>query len=208
MTESYPDPPRQRRAFLLTPYVEEGGDRMVPCMPTCCPVGAIGGGEACSISAHHWRNRKTGPPLALLVARCRIHGCAFTLYPPGFAPYRRQALLRVSPQGEPIVGVGRSTFGALSSTLFEAASDASRGQQWARSSDTGRPVRWWGTQGRHLELAAAFLGVAQDLSAKVRESIAAVLSVPTLVLHERSRTRGYRARRVQKLDRASTPASV
>lgn len=168
---------------------------MVPCMPTCCPVGAIGGGEACSISAHHWRNRKTGPPFALLVARCRIHGCAFTLYPPGFAPYRRQTLLRVSPQGEPILGVGRSSPEVLSSTLFEAAADSCRGRPWARDSgdEEDLPERWWGTQGRHLKLAAALVGVARSLSAKVRESIATMLSVPALMLYERSRSRGYRA---------------
>ena len=150
MTESYPDPSPQCRAFVVTPYVEEEGGRMAPCMPTRCPVGALGGGEACSISAHHWRERKTGPAFALVVARCSIHGCAFTLYPPGFAPYRRQVLLRVSPQGESIPGVGRSRLEALSSTLFEAAADACRGRPWARSSDADLPERWWGTQGRHL----------------------------------------------------------
>jgi len=50
-----------------------------------------------------------------------------------------------------------------------------------------------GTQGRHLYLASRLVGVARELSDRVRSGIAAVLWVDQLQLREGSRARGYRA---------------
>lgn len=66
------------------------------------------------------------------------------------------------------------------------------GRAWARESLHEAPERWWSTQGRHLALAAELVGVAGNLAERVRESIAAVLSVGALLLRERSQARGYR----------------
>jgi hypothetical protein len=127
---------------------------------------------------------------------CRTHRCAFTLYPPAFAPYRRQAVLRVAPDGQPIRGEGDPQQTDFGGTVFEAALDAKRGQPWARESGMGAQERWWGTQGRHLRLGARLAGVARDLSDRVRCSIATVLSVATLQLIEGARGGGLpRARR-------------
>jgi hypothetical protein len=126
---------------------------------------------------------------------CRTHDCGFTLYPPGYAPYRRQPVMRVAPDGAPIYGEGDRQRTDFSQTLFEAALDAKQGQAWARESDRFHdpPQRWWGTQGRHLRRGARLLGLAGDLSDRVRSCIAAVLSVPQLVLREGTRAVGYRA---------------
>ncbi len=127
--------------------------------------------------------------------RCRTHGCAFTLYPPGYAPYRRQPVMRVAPDGKPIHGEGDRQRTDFAQTVFEAALDARQGRQWARQSDSFHdpPERWWGTQGRHLTLAARLVGIARDLSDRARSSIAAVLSVGHLQLRESSHAVGYRA---------------
>lgn len=142
----------------------------------------------------HWRKRKTGPRIPLAVVRCRTHGgSAFTLYPPGHFPYGRQPVLQVAPDDSPVHDEGgdrlRRDFGG---TLFEAALDARDGQPWNRSTD-GRPQHSWGTQGRHLGIAARVLGLVLDLADGVRERIAAVLSVDLLRLRDGSRTRGYRS---------------
>lgn len=55
---------------------------------------------------HHRRARKTGPVHQLYMVECRALGAVFTLYPPGYAPYRRQAVLRLAPESDPIRGEG------------------------------------------------------------------------------------------------------
>lgn len=149
----------------------------------------------CRISAHHHRKRKTGPEFPLLVARCDEHGCAFTLYPPGFAPYRRQAVVRVGPDGAGIQSDEPKTLeDRFESTLFEAAVDADGGRAWARESADDFPEHWWTTQGRHLSLASRILGVARNLSDRLREALAAALMIDTLSLRELAPSSGYRAR--------------
>lgn len=160
-------------------------------MPTCCPLGVDGAG-GCVLWVHDERHRKTGPAHALSVVRCRTHGASFTLYPPGYAPYRRQALLRLSPSGVEVEADGRE-YGDFEGTLFEAALDAREGRGWARESATAIPDRWWGTQGRHLRLAARLLGLDRELGERVREKIAATVSVAALTLREYASATGYRA---------------
>jgi len=119
---------------------------------------------------------------------------AFTLYPPGYAPYRRQALLALSPDGRPIGSDRARAAASFEGTLFEAAIDAERARAWPRESGTATTGdKGWGTQGRHLRLAARLVGISSDLCERVRETIAAVLSVDSLLLREHSRAKGYRA---------------
>lgn len=190
MPGSYAQRPRPRRPFIVTPYVAGPDGRLAAQMPSCCPVAV--GGSSCDLRIEHRRHRKTGPRHPLTVVRCRTHGCAFTLYPPGYAPYRRQPVVRLSPDGRPIRGEGDATRTDFDQTLFEAAVDAGHGRAWARESGPDPPRRWWGTQGRHLSLAARLVGVARDLGDRVRSSIAAVLSVGNLLLREGARAVGYR----------------
>lgn len=126
------------------------------------------------------------------MVRCRTHACAFTLYPPGYAPYRRQAVMRVAPDGRPIRGESdqeRTDFGG---TVFQAALSTRRSQPLVTSSGQELSERRGGTQRRHLRLAARLVGVARGLADRVRCSIAAVLWVPTLQLIEGSRAVGCR----------------
>lgn len=135
-----------------------------------------------------------GPEFRLAVVRCGVHGFgAFTLYPPGYAPYRRQAVLRVGPEGSRVHGDdGDRLRGDFGETVFEAALDAREGRPWPRQT-RGEPQRSWGSQGRQLELVSRLVGVARGLADRVREVIAAVLSVGTLHLREASVAQGYRA---------------
>jgi hypothetical protein len=157
------------------------------------------GTAGCDLRIDHTRHRKTGPEHPLTVLRCRTHDCAFTLYPPGYAPYRRQPVLQVAPDGRPIRGEGDGKETDFDGTVFEAALDARRRRPWPRASGQGPrdgpcpdpPERWWGTQGRHLTLAARLVGVAHDLSDRVRSFIAAVVSVDTLQLREGACVTGY-----------------
>jgi hypothetical protein len=128
----------------------------------------------------------------LTVAACHAHGIRFTLYPPGYGPYLRQPMLQVAPDGAPAAG---GEHGEFSDTVLEAAVDAKVGRAWARTSEDKSDSREgsWGKQGRHLEFASRLVGVARDLTDAVRETIAAVLSVGTLVLREHANAQGYRA---------------
>jgi len=200
MSQSYPVPSRQSSAFICTPYFAGPDGRLRASIPDCCPTRACGPSTTadCDLRVQHYRPRKTGPPHALTVLRCRTHGCAFTLYPPGYAPYRRQSVLTLSYDGssifrEPGRNVERDDFDG---TLFESALDARDGVAWARESGSvvlGVPQRYWAGQGRHLQLAARITGVARDLSERMRVLISMVLSVDCLGLKDGARARGYRA---------------
>lgn len=188
--------PPLRRPFLVTSYIEGRDGRLVAQLPSCCPHGAGEPGEpagsTCVLAIDHHRQRKTGPVHPLAVVRCRTHRCGFTLYPPGFAPYGRQPLLKVEPDGNPIQRAAGGLRGDFEDTVFAAALDGADGRPWARDSDFTVPDRWWSTQDRHLHRAARLVGIARDLADRVRESIAAVLSVTGLMQRERSSATGYR----------------
>jgi hypothetical protein len=138
----------------------------------------------------------------LTVVQCHVHGCGFTLYPPGYAPYRSQPVVKVSPDGssrEPDKATPDVLAGDFAGTIFEAAVDGETGRSWARDSapvfDAGdqTPDRWWSTQGRHLRLTSRLLGVARELCDSVRAAIASTLSVVCLERHEAGFATGYRA---------------
>jgi hypothetical protein len=86
------------RRFLSAPYVADGSERARPVEGIDqCPWAE--GSEGCRIRGHHWRERKTGPSVALRVLKCLTHGQAFTVYPPGFVPYGRQPWIRLDLRG-------------------------------------------------------------------------------------------------------------
>lgn len=179
----------QTRPFIVTSYVPDAAGELIAAMPCACPLSDST--APCRLGIDHRRVRKTGPRHALTVVACRTHGCGFTLYPPGYAPFRRQPVLQVAPDGQPApVDGGHDEFVG---TVFEAAVDARAGRAWARITEREPPDRWWSTQGRHLRFAARLVGVAAGLTEAVREAMASALSVSTLVLREHSLTRGYRA---------------
>jgi hypothetical protein len=190
MSGSYSARGSSRTPFIVTPYVADAAGELAAELPTCCPRWTAA--DSCRVSVHHLRRRKSGPLHLLTVATCATHGAAFTLYPPGFAPYLRRPVQRLSPDGREAVPA-EETPGQWRGTLFEAAVDAEHGRAWPRSTDTVIGDTSWGSQCRQLEETAHLLGVAATIDDTSREVIAAVLSVGVLVLRELSRSRGYRA---------------
>lgn len=205
MEVSHAAPPVSSRPFLFSPYRSEAGGALAPVVPVALPCGE-GNGTPCQVASHLWRPRKTGPKFPLLVVRCKTHGRATTIYPPGHYPYGRQPLQQLSPDGaQPLVaqGDGSGVVGSrlktdFGETLFQAALDAAEGRAWLRKSTAAETDRYWSEQERQLVIAQGMTGVAEDLDLKVRERISRVLDVDLLVLLEEARRQaedtGYRSR--------------
>ena len=193
MPESYRCGPRLRRPFLVTPYLPGPDGQLSAVIPSVCPQGVGRDGPACAVKIDHLRQRQTGPAHPLAVARCRTHKVGFTLYPPGFAPYRRQPVLKIAADGSPVSTEEAGLRKDFADTVFAAAVDGADGRQWARESGDAERDGSWGTQGRHLQLAARLVGVGRDLVDRVRESVATVLSGSGLRQREHSLAKGYRA---------------
>lgn len=154
----------------------------------------------CRLCVDHRRERKTGPCFALVVLRCRVHRRGFTLYPPGHVPYGRVAMAPVAPDGEWMGsdapnGSGRSE--GFEGAFFQAALDAAQGRAWPRECPGGS-LHWWSTQGRRLQEAVLWLGVAPDLDPAHRLRQAEALEVDAMALREAGgwigEGSGYRSR--------------
>jgi hypothetical protein len=169
----------RRQPFVQVAYRVDLNGTLVAALPSHCPGSS--GGEACRVTPHHRRARSQGPEHALVVAHCHEHGRSFTLYPPGWVPYGRRALCRVTPGGCPV----RSD--SVDGTLLGATEDAAAGKLWPRSS-AGPNQGVQRTQGRLLACASQKLGVSPALGERIREAIATCLGVPLLVLHEACRS--------------------
>jgi hypothetical protein len=183
-----------RKFFVISPYVLDSNRSPKAAMPTDCPLRKRGD-RPCDIRRHDYRARKTGPCFPLTIVRCHTHDRFFTLYPPGFAPYQRKPVLQLAPEGAPVLHEGADDpLQDYDGTLFEAARDAERGCAWARDSDEEIPDAWWSTQGRHVDRALQLLGLSWQLADRLREAIAVILSVPCMLLRDRSCTTngGYR----------------
>jgi hypothetical protein len=164
------------RPFVVTPYHPDQDGVMQPDRPIFC-FHRDPGGEGCDLVVDHLRERKTGPCFPLTVLRCRVHGGAFTLYPPGQVPYGRR---RVAPVGLDGQGVGEAgTTSDWRGTLFEAALDAAEGHAWDRSRVSGS-ARWWSSQGRLLRRCLALVGADPEQSLDLRHELAEALAVDTL----------------------------
>ena len=194
MPKSYRRGPRLRRPFLVTSYLPGSAGGLAAALPAFCPRGIeLRDLSCCATKIDYYRGRKTGPQHPLAMARCRTHGCGFTLYPPGFAPYQRQPLINIAPDGSEVVTEDLGLRRDFADTPFAAAIDAADGIGWARDSHDSLPEHWWSTQGRHLNLAARLVGIARGLAERAREAIAALLSVSGLRQREHLTAKGYRA---------------
>ena len=187
----YPAAPSPRSPFVVTSYIPDCSGVPTAVVPSLCPQGTAVGSACCAVTIDHLRHRKSGPQHPLAVARCSVHGLGFTLYPLGYAPYRRQQVLKLAPDGT----ADRAGAGGLREeferTVFDAALDGAEGRPWARDSDDEIPDRWWSTQGRHLRLAARLLGMIAP--ERLRDRIAAALSVSGLRQREGAVAKGFRA---------------
>jgi len=149
----------------------------VPALPDTAPCQGRDG-KACRLVCDHYRPRKTGPRFPVLVVCCRVHGIAFTLYPPGHVPYGRAPIAPVAPDGSPWAGTGESH--PFAGTLFDAALDAAAGEAWPADFDDAHPTcnakPRFGTQLTHLARACELTGVG--LAPERRELCTQVLAVP------------------------------
>lgn len=157
-------------------------------LPTRCPW-FCEEDNSCRVVLDRHRERKTGPGFPIAVARCRVHGHAFTVYPPGHVPYGRKSVAPVDAGGKVLrLGEGEAGSGKLSweMTIFAAATDAAEGRAWDRIADEGAP--WTRrTQGRWLKLGAALLGLT-DVEQRVREQLAERLGLAAMDLIEAARS--------------------
>jgi hypothetical protein len=179
--------PSARRSFIFTPYRADQDGRLRPQVPGRCIAGASEKEARCVVRIHHWRKRKTGPEYPLVVAECTTHGTAFTLYPPGFVPYGRVAIVPVDAEGELVSrhqsgdGVSQDEQdgdesegdgalpqpqqstgfrrGAWELTLWGAAQDASEGHLWSHAETAPGALGSLRTQGRRIVMAAGVLGL-------------------------------------------------
>lgn len=136
---------KRKRPYIVAPYdVLESGEVEVE-LPSFAPCGEDG--AACDIRKHAERRRKTGISHKLVILRCAHHGCCWTLYPPGFAPFLRRPI--TSARG-------------WVNTLFLAAWAAAHGEvAWPRDQRLEGPARpCWRTQTRQIAAAALLLGLA------------------------------------------------
>ena len=185
---------KTRRAFVITAYRAGPDGVLEPEIPT---EGVCAGQDQlpCKLHIDHRRERSTGPCFPLTVMRCRSHGRAFTLYPPGYVPYGRMALVTVAPDGSPIHV--RDATQRFQATLFAACQDAAEGKAWHRE-HSGSSETWWGTQLRRLTLAAQLFGLAPEVGPRRRERVADTLGVDLLLLCDQAgqfcSARGYRDR--------------
>lgn len=138
--------------------------------------------EDCSVGRHAKRERKTGPGHALVVARCHTHEGYFTLYPRGYAPYARQAIVDVEDNDEPAFDAAR-----------DAADDETPAWPRRRRGAGGAPCSR--TQCRHIRRVALMLGIIA--SAATAEACQQALDV-SLACHDKARRQfrdgGYRER--------------
>jgi hypothetical protein len=168
--------------FIVSEYRDDERAGWRPTLPQSCPC-ACGAAEPCRVAEHSYRERRCGPGHALVVVRCRAHGRFFTLYPPGFVPYGRQALPTTAAEVE--------TAPALRAVRDAAAATTAR---WPDYGALERSA-WASTQWRHLGHLGTWLGLRG--AALLGQQVAAALYLP---LHEHAAARkdyetgGYRQR--------------
>ena len=128
--------------------------RRGPCASEC---------EACRISIHSLRDRKTGIPWGFLaVARCGVHGLAFALYPPGHVPYGREPFVALGPDGSELDQEGVKETASMASGYFLAVGEAAAGRRWPVDSAPSPPDAVRSTQRRRLARAALLLGLEAE----------------------------------------------
>lgn len=172
--------PSASRPVLVGNYRSTADGRLRTRLPSACP--RANHERPCRVVVSHHRHPSTDPKHPLLVARCRTHAIAFTVYPPGHVPYARAPLVQLAPDGGQIQReLGTPQAETFRGTLFEAAVDAAAGHPWARP-DFDEQGPWWNTQMRHLDVIERLLGLSPEQPESLREQIATALGVALLDL--------------------------
>jgi hypothetical protein len=176
---------KRKPDFIVSEYRHDEQAGWRPTLPTSCPC-AGGAAEPCEVAEHSYRERRQGPGHPIVVVQCRAHGRFFTIYPPGFVPYARQALPTTASEVE--------TAPALRAIRDAADDDTAR---WPDYGDEERPG-WATTQWRHLQRLGTWLGLRG--TELLGQQVAAALDLP-LHVHAAAR-QDYQAGGYQRQGRA------
>jgi hypothetical protein len=91
-----------KKPFVSASYHHTYQDsRLRPTPISFCPE-SLNGHQKCEIKDRGWYSRKTGPEIQLKICRCLVHDISFSIYPPGYGPYERRAIMPISYNGNPI----------------------------------------------------------------------------------------------------------
>jgi hypothetical protein len=120
-------PVYRSRQFICSPYAydAEVGQWRVASPITRCTENDVDGAELCHITKGRQRVRKVGPVHPLWLFKCLAHKCWFTIYPPGWVPFGRRALVDLDPIGEAVLGNDN-----WKNSAFGAAIDEQEKQIW------------------------------------------------------------------------------
>ena len=180
-----------KRAFIICTYVPDSHAVPRPRKPKICPL-ADSVDSPCIIHLERWRRRKCGIRFAVAGMHCGLHKVSFTVYPPGWVPYARKALILVDHNGAEIeVTEPDCRWG---DTVFAAASDAARETLWPEELQLGpRPEAESSlymsrrTQRRHIRATMLLFGLATSSTSADREVVARLMSVTLLDLEDGSK---------------------
>lgn len=117
---------------------------------------------------------------------CVTHKVSFTVYPPGWIPYSRKALLFVDYSGCEVETENGCYQGA--STVFEAAADAAAGKLWPEevqlgpSPETGLLPQSRRTQRRHIAGALTLFELNACATQRDREVVARLMNIAVSTL--------------------------
>lgn len=191
------------RPTIAAPYRVRAGGFISPDAPKNCPMWVPG--DECQVVSDKIRHRICGPEFDFRAYRCKRHRFYFTLYPPGWLPYARKALVPIDCQGndlEPqdvaqqsaprkIVTTGDDQGCGVIPQLFEntefqACVHAASGRLWPAETHLGpavdssepRPPGCLATQRRHVRGAIVFFGLHEGASAENREQVTRLLRIP------------------------------
>ena len=131
---------------------------------------------------HSWRDRVHGPGFPLCSLLCLDDGASFTVYPPGWTPYERKALVGLDHRGCTLAPeAGESPW---EGTVFDGVVDASSGKIWPDEVTLGPPVpeddgdkpsQCKRTQRRHVAGAMRLFALDQAGLRREREQVCQVL---------------------------------
>lgn len=152
--------------FITAPYRLRGNNQFAPSRPDRCNAGCS---DTCYINTKCQRMRKCGPPFPLIQFFCKTHKVTFTVYPPGWTPYGRKAVVPLSEDGYPEDNWDK--------TYFAACLQMSQGVRWPEGGLQALGVRR--TQGRHINSFCKLFSL-DAIDYDVQHQVALALNVDTL----------------------------
>lgn len=169
-----------KRPFIVSGYTSNERGIPRPQKPSSCPFATLSD-ASCTIHIERWRVRICGIRFAVAGMRCVTHKVSFTVYPPGWAPYARKALLLVDHGGCEVETEDQDN--RWGDTVFEASADAAAEKLWPEEVQLG-PLPEVGlvpqsrrTQRRHIAGVVLLLGLNQSATCREREIVARFMNI-------------------------------